>query len=812
MNDPFYKIHQIIKANKWVYGIIMLCIFIGFIWTASRINFNEDISKLIPATSENKLLQKVLNTTEFRDKIIINIQRGSNGTPDDLVDYATQFLDSLNKNSDNFVKDIQGKVEDEAVFEALDFVYNNAPLFLTQEDYKILSGKTQGDSITKLTKDNYKTLISPSGIIAKNTIIKDPLGISLMALNHLKQLGVIDDFVLKDGFLVSKDENNLLLFITPKFNSSETGKNEAFSTQLYNLRDSLNTAYKSKAESEYFGGTLIAIANAKQIKQDIQLTVTIALTILVLLFIFFYRKITIPIILFVPTLFGGLLSITILSLIRNEISTISLGIGAVLLGVTLDYSLHILTHIRNNETIKNLFGNVVKPILMSSVTTALAFLCLLLVDSQALQDLGIFAAVSVLGASVFALIFIPQVYKGEAVKKVSKPTFIDKLALYDFSRNKIVVACIVVLIIASVFTYNNVHFNKDISKLNYEPKALKDAELRLDKITNVASKSLYVITYGPSIQTALEVNDSIYKVLRNLKEKGTIINFNSVGALVTSKEAQKQKIETWDKFWTMERKSRTKTTLIESGSTFGFKPNAFQEFYALLEKDFKPLEVDDFKAINTIVIEDFIASDGDFYTVTSLVKVDDTHVETVKDLFKNYSSTFVVDRQAINETLLGNLKDDFNRLILYCFIVILVLLFLFYRNLKLTIITIIPIVITWFITIGIMGLFNIEFNIFNIIISTFIFGLGIDYSIFITNGLLKEKEMNTHILSTYKASVLLSVITTILGVGVLIFAKHPALYSISIVSIIGIISAMFIAFTIQPLLFNYLIKDIKREQ
>src|SRR5690606_4833484 len=276
---------------------------------------------------------------------------------------------------------------------------------------------------------------------------------------------------------------------------------------------------------------------------------------------------------------------------RDEISAISLGIGAVLLGVTLDYSLHILTHIRNNETIEELFSNVAKPILMSSVTTALAFLCLLLVDSQALQDLGIFAAASVLGASVFALIFIPQVYKGEAVKKVSKPTFIDKLALYDFSRNKIIITSIIVLIVISAFTYNKVHFNRDISKLNYEPKALKDAEIRLHKIANVASKSLYVITYGSSMQTALEVNDSIYKVLQDLKEKGTIVNFNSVGALVTSKVAQKQKIETWDKFWTQERKARTKTTLIESGSTLGFKPNTFQEFYSLLEKGFKPLEV-----------------------------------------------------------------------------------------------------------------------------------------------------------------------------------------------------------------------------
>ena len=126
--------------------------------------------------------------------------------------------------------------------------------------------------------------------------------------------------------------------------------------------------------------------------------------ILCFLFIFFYRKLTIPIILFIPTLFGALLAIAFLSFIRTEISAISLGIGAVLLGVTLDYSLHILTHLRNNETIESLYKNISKPILMSSLTTALAFLCLLFIQSQALQDLGIFAAISVFGASVCALI------------------------------------------------------------------------------------------------------------------------------------------------------------------------------------------------------------------------------------------------------------------------------------------------------------------------------------------------------------------------------------------------------------------------
>lgn len=807
MTDIFNTLYRSIQQHKKVFTIILALVFGALIWMTSQIRFDEDISKLIPSNSENELLQKVLNTAQFSDKIIVHIKSESRGETEDLTDYAQQFLDSLSAHSSNYIKEIQGKVEDEAIFETLDFAFDNAPIFLSEVDYAAISSKLHTDSLAKLTEANYKTLISPTGMVAKETIVKDPLGISIMALQHLKQLGFNSDFELKDGFLVSKDQQHLLLFITPKFKSSETIKNELFSEQLYQFQEQLNVQYEGKTSSELFGGTLIAVANAKQIKKDIQLTVSIALVALLLVFIVFYKKITIPIILLVPTLFGGLLSVAILFLIRTEISAISLGIGAVLLGVTLDYSLHILTHIRNNDTINTLYSDVAKPILMSSITTALAFLCLLFIDSQALQDLGIFAAISVLGASVFALVFIPQVYKAEVVKKASKATVLSTVAAYQFHKNKWLIAGIVLLLLVSAFSYNNVSFNNDISKLNYQPKHLKDAEINLDNLTNETSKSLYIIAFGNSMQQALETNDSIYLELQQLESERKLISFNSVGALVTSKTAQQQRIDRWKQYWTSEKINQTETDLIQTGQKFGFKPTTYQEFYALLQKDFKPLGVDDFRSITTMPVNDFIAENEGFYTITSLVKVENDQIPLVKNSFKNTSNSLVIDRQNINETLLGNLKFDFNNLIGYCFVVVLLLLLIFYRNWRLTLVTVIPIIITWFVTIGIMGLFHMEFNIFSILISTFIFGLGVDYSIFMTKGLQKFNELDQHTLNTYKTSVLLSVISTILGIGVLILAKHPALYSISIVSIIGILSAMLIAFTIQPLLFKLLIFD-----
>ena len=803
MGNFLYKIYQQIAERKIAGLLALLVLVIGFGALASKITFEEDITKLIPVSTENADYQKVLQTVKFTDKIIVNIQREPNSKVSDITGYATTFLDSLAKQSD-YVEDVQGKISDDVVFNTIDFVYENLPLFLEGSDYAVLEQKTTRDSLVSITKQNYNTLISPTGIIAKKTILKDPLGLSFIAMKKLQSLGVGDDFTLKDGFLLTKDEQHILLFITPKYPSSETDKNTNFSIALYKIQEELNTQYKGKVNSEYFGAALVAVANANQIKNDIQFTVGIALTLLLVILVFFYRKLTVPIVLFLPTLFGGLLSVAILYLLRGNISAISLGIGSVLLGVTLDYSLHILTHIRNNKSIESLYVDVAPSILMSSLTTASAFLCLLFIKSRALQDLGIFAAISVLGASVFALLLIPQIYSSKE-SKTDKNNILDRLASYEIHKNKIVLSGIALALFISIFTYNKVIFNTDIAKMNYEPKELLDARNNLEKLTDLGSKSIYAAAYGSNLETALQINDSIYSVLKENKLQGNLKNFSSIGALVASKKKQKEKIQRWKEFWNAKKTLQTKNDLIETGKTFGFKPYTFNAFYNVLEKDFTPLSLVDYEAIDVLSISDFIGTKEGFTAVTSLIKVDTPEdAETIKRKLSN-DQTILIDRQGMNEAFLGNLKNDFNQLIGYSVLVVLVLLLLFYKSFSVTLVTGIPIFLTWFLTIGVMGLLHIEFNIFNIIISTFIFGLGVDYSIFITNGLLAENRTGEKVLPTHKTSILLSVITTILGVGVLVFAKHPALYTISVVSLVGILSAVLIAFAIQPLLFKLFI-------
>ncbi|UWX55277.1 MMPL family transporter [Maribacter litopenaei] len=475
MGDFFYRTYQKIRENRKVSTFLLLLVIAGLAFCTSKVNFKDDITALIPSNPETRRIQKVLKSIAFTDKIIVNIERGESSSVEDLTQYASDFVDSLQKDVPEYLKNIQGQVADAQVLNTLDLVYNNLPVFLNDTDYEVIEQKLSSDSIQAQMELNYRTLVSPSGIIAKKNILKDPLGLSFIALKKLQKIGVAEDFIIKNGFLLNKEETNILLFLTPVHPSSATVENRPLVEGLYTIQEKLNASYGENINSSFFGAAMVAVANAQQVKNDILFTVSIAMAILPVLLIVFYKRIALPLILFVPTLFGALLALAILAVSRDFLSAVSLGIGAILLGVTLDYALHILTHIRKGEALQLMYREVAPSILMSSLTTASAFLCLLFLKSQALQDLGIFASISVVGAAIFSLLFIPQVYSFEGHKE-NRPTILEKLAAFEFHKNKWVIGAIVLGLILSVFYYNKVRFDQDIAKLNYESEQLTTAE------------------------------------------------------------------------------------------------------------------------------------------------------------------------------------------------------------------------------------------------------------------------------------------------------------------------------------------------
>ncbi|WP_172281095.1 MMPL family transporter [Chryseobacterium sp. LAM-KRS1] len=804
MHRFFIFLYYLISKNRvlsalFAVGIALVCLFF-----ASKINFEEDINQIIPKSEKSDLTAKILKQLNFSDKIIVIIENKSSEDNFQLSETANTFLEKISP-LQKYIGAIQGKVNDSEISETFDFVNQNLPLFLDENDYKEINRKIQKDSIAKQVENNYISLASPTSLVTKEFIKKDPLGITFLGIKKLNALNVSKDFKLEDNFIVTKDGKNLLLFIDPKNKSNDTKNNEFFVDQLNKIKDDLNKEFKGKTEISYFGSPVIAVANAEQIKKDIQNTVMISMTVLLILLIYYFRNFFTPIIVFLPTVFSVLLALLILYFIKDKISAISLSVGAILIGITIDYALHILTHYKHNNNIEELYKEITQPIILSSATTAVSFLCLVFVRSEALKDLGLFASLTVMLSSISALIIVPQLYHPKEKGEKASTNFIDRIGFYPYEKNKpLIIGCSLV-IIACLFGFRHVGFNEDIGDLNYIPKDLKISEAKLQKLSDITSKSIYTISYGNSEEEALTRNTQLNQFLEKEKKEGKILSYNSLGNVVLSEKDQQKKIENWKKFWNDPKKNQTVSELVSNGNKFGFNSSAFKQFTELLNKNYSTRSIEDYEKIKALQVSEFLSNEKGFYTISNIIKVDETKRDAfIRDVEKK-QDVLAIDRQQMNENFLGLLKRDFNTLINYSLLAIILTIIVFFRNFELTVLTMFPIVLTGVVTAGILYFLGLELNIFSTVVCTLIFGVGDDFSIFLTKAMQKEHTTGKNELPTYRISIILAVFTTILSIGSLIFAKHPALHSLALVALIGMFSVIIITSTLYPFWFRLLI-------
>src|SRR5690606_33371800 len=99
-----------------------------------------------------------------------------------------------------YLKNIQGRVDDAQMQQAVDFVYENLPFFLSDADYIRLENRLNRDSISEIIEANLRAMLSPSGIVTSDYIRRDPMGLTFGALQQLKPAGN-SEFAIENGYL-----------------------------------------------------------------------------------------------------------------------------------------------------------------------------------------------------------------------------------------------------------------------------------------------------------------------------------------------------------------------------------------------------------------------------------------------------------------------------------------------------------------------------------------------------------------------------------------------------------------------------------
>lgn len=806
MNNIFVRLHRFLLRHIVSVTIMTVLFILTSLFLVSRISFTEDANSLIPRDRRISAIAEVFSSSEFAERIIVTFSLTDSSVTDEgkLFEAAKIFYNSIRADS-GLIASIDFEVDQSHILGVYDFVFDNLPLYMDDSDYERLDTILSYESIHSQIEAGYRSLISPAGFATRKFFFNDPLNIASIALSKLSSFNIDENFEVYNGYIYTGEHKHLLMFIDPYYPAANTAKNALLVDRLNDATEELGQQM-AEVKVESYGGTMVAVENSLQVKRDIILTVAISILFLSLLFWFYFRRVRIILYLFFPAFMGALLSLILVNLIMGEVSVIALGIGAILLCITIDYSLHVFTHTKETNSVSEALQKVSFPVLLSAITTAAALLCVYVIKSDALKQLSLFATFGIIVSCLTALCLLPLLARNIKNQRANSTSLMfSRLVEPELHTKNYLVWGVLLLTLVFSLSVNKLSFNGDISTLNYQSKELTEAQNNLMEISAQANSAVFVFNHGKTLAEALEQSDKNFDFLMGLTEKGFAKSAVSVSGVLPGKILQQERIDKWNSFWGEEKKATVEASMIKAGRSFKIKEEAFGSFYKLLSRDFSVEEPEHFKPVIDAFLNSFINETGGEYYVASVLKADAGSKPQLIDTLMDNDDLVIFDQQLLINRLLEILKEDFNKLSLLSMIVVFVLLLFFFGRIELAIVTFLPILTGWIWTLGFMGLSGIEFNIFNIIISSLIFGLGLDYSILLVSGMIDDYKYGNSPLSRYKVSVLMSAFTTLGGFGVLVFAGHPAIRSIALVSIIGISSVLIISFIITPRLFSWLV-------
>ncbi len=805
MTNLFIRLARYFRSHQAAYWLSMVALFAFVVYFAAQIHLEEDINKLMPSSkNEDGTTKLAFADLKIKDKVFLLFEGKDVGK---LSAACDEFVDSLlAQDKDSVIGDIFYRMDDDLMPDGIDYLSTHLPAYIDTAAYARFDTLLTREHFVRQMQKNHADMTGEFGEMFPELIQMDPMGMRDVLAEQMAPLMNAGAYKTIDNHFFVPDSTVCIAFITPRYSSTNTGQGSAMFRMMNKQIEQFAKSHPNVRIS-YHGSPASGYYNSTQIKHDLTTTIAGALLLVLLLLLYCFRRWdTIPLLL-LPIAFGTLFGLTMMYWLKGEFSLLALGIGGVVLGVAMSYVLHVMIHHQYVSDTEQLLRDQVKPVLLGCITTIGSFAGLLFVNTDLLRDFGLFAGFAILGTTLFSLAYLPQMLSKRTNPQAFK--WLDRINAYPIDRKRPLLIGLLLVTMIGVVAYiaGGTHFDADMYNLSYEAEITKHSDRLLREKTYTGDKTQFFASQGRTMEEAIDNFSLLDHKLDSLQRIGLVKSYTRTNQLLIPLKVQQQRIDAWHRYWTPERQATVRKLINETAPQAGLRPEAFDTFFEVAEADYQPDAL--YKA--GIIPEGYLSTltehsyGGDYLVFTSVrcqndsVRSSNSDYTRICDAVASNPHLLVLDTYYYTTDTLMQMSSDFDILQwLSMAFVFVVLLLSFHFNFKQALLGFAPILLSWLFVLGVMNLFGVQFNLISIIISTFIFGIGVDYSIFVMNGLIQGN------LQYHKTAVLLSAIILIITVSSMLLAQHPAIRSVGFSTLVGLLSAVILSYILQPAVFRWL--------
>jgi predicted exporter len=505
-----------------------------------------------------------------------------------------------------------------------------------------------------------------------------------------------------------------------------------------------------------------------------------AFTALILVLLVVFRSPRLLLLAALPIIMGFLAGLTLVSLVFDTVHGITLAFGFTLLGIAVDYPLHLFSHAQHDSG-RSAIRRIWPTLRLGVISTAIAYLALVFSGSQGLAQLGLFTAGGVVVAVLVTRTWLPLLLSKQHSPVVagSGPQQVPVLRYLG--------ACIV-LIAASLAVSQTVDtglWDDNLSSLSPVPVERLSADQALRSAAVTPDMRYQLVLHNSSLEALLHDSQAIDVLLAEAVDDGLLENWQSVSQMLPSREDHERRQSA------IPEQDILSSRLDEALLGTPFRADAFTSFKANagIARSLPPLTPADIAATPLRSwLDSHLLRLGDQWV--ALISIVNPVAPDLAERVEQWNSEVdFVDLKAASGDLMRDYRSGARNTILVAALIIVGLLWYVRGQFRQTLWIGLTVTSALAVTVAVITTLHGSMTVIHLVALLLVLGLGLDYALFLSRSESPQERRATD------KGVLACAASTTLAFGILAGSSIPVLKFLGLTVAAGSAASFLVAWS-----------------
>jgi predicted exporter len=786
LSNYFSAVYNFIQRRRWAIAGLVGAIVVFSLFKLKTIKYDNNIEMMLPKDPGIQNTLKFLREANFSDKVIISFSlNDSRHTIPELIAAVDAFAATL---KGPLVKETVTGFAASSVMPEMAAFLKYTPQLLDRDGLAAAENRLSREAVKQRLGMVYRQSLTMSSSFVLPFLQADPLGISANSLRNIEKLSGASGYqvTLQNNHFFSRDRHHVMIIVkTPVVLTEGFGSRKLLDYLKINL-----SHLPAFVSADIIAGHTHTVANEDVIKHDIRLTTIIAAAGFLLLFLFCFRDIR-AVMIFLAPVVAAIISTNITCLVFNRLSYFVIGMGTVIAGIAIDYCIYVYVAVRRNGNREETIRLILRPLILGALTTVSVFAVFFFSGADGYKQLAFFSNLNIFLCLLFAIFILPHFLRKTEIPAKAAPQ--STIFALSTKHDRLTALCWLTFMTLALSFAVGAKFDSDITQFDGTGKTVLSAEERFHEAWGGKTMPAIFVVKAKSLSDAYDINTAAYEDAAVAIGKD---NFLSLSAVWPGQKRRRENLANWKKFWDNAKTTKLDSDLAACGKQYNFSADAFAKFIAQIKNpaalETEPQGFTFFAQLK----EQFVLHRNDGYQILSFFPDENAAISKLSKVAKKYPGAFLVSRRNFSSVVAHVLSNELLAMAFWAILLTIALTVLLLKNIKLSVLAMLPVVTSLITIAGIIPALGLKFNIPATIASMVVVGIVSDYGMFVVYACRNKYNTGTNTAVSFAAT------TTTIGTGVLLFAHHPILFSIGITLTVGVLSGYIFSLLVLPALYR----------